>query len=317
MVSPICLSSPRLIDYRMKIMFIAKPDGELTQVDFWTFYKDVFTPHGDRYPHLPASEVIKNVNLVFPEAQAMVLQDPVQRFIVRGVARRVDTLAAERLKCRWDKGQCPAAVFPSITELFEHVLEHITGVDAPESPCLWATCSRSAMSKVNLRAHVLTHLSRKNLPERDPSQSDTITVSKGSALGYPTTSPTVRLPPPPRNTTVTYPIPVTEPTTVSLTALLCIRILFRNAFTTTEEAPRADEEHFGFPGVVEEPDESEDPAIETAEVKEREKEGSRKGRKAFVGVRKLMERVQIRDEPLMCWISEMLDAALTGDMLES
>ncbi len=77
-------------------MFIGKPDGELTQVDFWNLYKDVFAPHQDKYPLLVASDVIKNVNLVFPEAQAMVLQDPVQRFIVRGVDRRKDTLVAEK-----------------------------------------------------------------------------------------------------------------------------------------------------------------------------------------------------------------------------
>ena len=72
---------------RMRTMFVAKGDGIVTQVDFWNLYKDTFTPYIEKYPLLVASDVIKNVNAVFPAAQAMVLQDPVQRFVVQGVDR--------------------------------------------------------------------------------------------------------------------------------------------------------------------------------------------------------------------------------------
>ena len=47
-------------------------------------------------------------------------------------------------------------------------------------------------------------------------------------------------------------------------------------------------------------------------VGDSEKEGERRGRKAFVGVRQLMEEVQIKDETLMSWIAEMVDAGITG-----
>ena len=49
--------------------------------------------------------------------------------------------------------------------------------------------------------------------------------------------------------------PIADPPSSSLTALLCIRILFRAAFTSIEAAPRADADHFGFPGVIEEDEE--------------------------------------------------------------
>jgi len=45
-----------------------------------------------------------------------------------------------------------------------------------------------------------------------------------------------------------------------------------------------------------------------------EREGERRGRKAFVGVRQLMEGVRIRDEVLMGWIAEMVDAGISGTL---
>jgi chromatin structure-remodeling complex subunit RSC9 len=57
---------------------------------------------------------------------------------------------------------------------------------------------------------------------------------------------------------------------------------------------------------VEEVDEDEE------SVGDSEKEGERRGRKAFVGVRRLMEEVRIRDETLMSWIAEMGDAGIYG-----
>ncbi|KAK0505658.1 hypothetical protein EDD18DRAFT_1120172 [Armillaria luteobubalina] len=265
------LSEPERCYEWMKTMFIGKPDGELTQVDFWNLYKDVFAPHQDKYPLLVASDVIKNVNLVFLEAQAMVLQDPVQRFIVRGVDRRKDTL------------------------------------EGPDYPCLWSSCPNPPVPKASLRSHVLTHLSRKYTPERHPSQSDTITLSAGTTSPtYPAGNPIMRTPPPPRSTTINYRRPLVDPPSSSLTALLCIRILFRTSFASADEAPRIDEDHFGFPGIVEEVVEDiEDVVIANRASKDREKEGERRGRRAFINVRQLMEGVRIRDENLMGWITEM------------
>ncbi|KAG6841752.1 hypothetical protein C0991_007081 [Blastosporella zonata] len=293
----------------MKVMFVSKPDGEVTQVDFWNLYKDVFSPHAEQYPLLVASDVIKNVNSVFPEAQAMVLQGPVQRFIVRGVDRRKDTITNERFKCQWDRPICSAPIFSAPGELYDHILEHLTALEAPESSCLWSTCSRPAMSKPNLRSHILTHLSSQQLPTKHPSQSDTITLPSSDSP-YPIEDPTSRPPPPPHSTIISFQRPLVDPPSIALTALLCLRILFRTSFASVDVAPRVDADHFGFPGVVEDQDDQDVDADN--EIGDSEKEGERRGRKAFLSLQRLLEGVRIRDEALMGWIFEMLDAGTTG-----
>ncbi|KAF8078889.1 hypothetical protein FPV67DRAFT_1775985 [Lyophyllum atratum] len=292
----------------MKTMFVAKTDSELTQVDFWNLYKDVFSPHQEQYPLLVASDVIKNVNSVFPDAQAMVLQGPIQRFIVRGVDRRRDSIANERFKCKWDRSQCSAPIFSSAGELYEHLLEHLAKIEAPESPCLWSSCSRPAMPKPSLRSHILTHISSSQSTSKHPSQSDTITLPSQDSP-YPIDNPTNRPLPPPRSTVITYERPLVDPPSTALTALLCIRILFRMSFASADVAPRVDADHFGFPGIVEDRDDQDMEG--DIEIGDSEREGERRGRKAFIGVRRLMEGVRIRDEVLMGWITEMVDAGVS------
>lgn len=288
-------------------MFVPKADGELTQVDFWNLYKDAFSPYADQYQLLVASDVIKNVTNVFPQAQAMVLPGSVQRFVVRGVDRRKESAANERYRCQWDRSQCPSLPFASPAELYEHVLQHVASVDAPELPCLWSSCSVPPLSKHALSAHVLTHMSSTQL-QKHPSQSDTITLPSEN-YPYPTENPTNRPPPPPRSTTITYDLPIADPPSTSLTALLIIRILFRTSFASADAAPRVDLDHFGFPGIVEDttdgPGEDLDFVDGTANADERE--GERRGRRAFVGINKLLELVRIKDEALMGWVTEMTD----------
>ncbi|TFY76632.1 hypothetical protein EWM64_g7380 [Hericium alpestre] len=221
----------------MKTMFVADPKGELTQVDFWNLYKDVFVPFQDRYHLLVASDVIKNVTVVFPQAQAMVLPGPPQRFVVRGVDRRKEDTAKERFKCHWDRSQCSTPPFSSAGELYDHVLEHIKSIEDAEKECLWATCLRTPLPKANLRAHVLTHLPSAQPSAKHPSQSDTITLPS-EAYPYPNPDPTTRPPPPPPKTTLTYRKPVVDPPSSSLTALLCIRVLFRTACYQPLSLPR-------------------------------------------------------------------------------
>ncbi|KAM6498546.1 hypothetical protein JOM56_006494 [Amanita muscaria] len=293
----------------MKTMFVAKPDGVVTQVDFWNLYKDIFTPYIDKYPLLVASDVIKNVNAVFPSAQAMVLQDPVQRFVVQGVDRRKD-LVTERFRCLWDRSQCPAPPFASASELYDHVLQHLVDGDAQELPCLWGPCSKISPLRSDLQLHVLTHLSSTQLPAKHPSQSDTITLSAGDSH-FPIDTPTLRTPPPPRSTVITYEKPGSDPSSTSLTALLVLRLLFRTSFASSDAAPRADADHFGFPGMIEDTEEHESEDIRD-ETSEQEPESERRGRKAFVGIRHLLENVKIKDEALMGWVTEMIDAGGSG-----
>ncbi|KAH0838027.1 hypothetical protein J3R83DRAFT_6267 [Lanmaoa asiatica] len=141
----VCLSYILLTSrVRMKTMFIAEPDGELTQVDFWNLYKDAFTPHSEHFSVLVASDVIKNVNVVFPQAQAMVLPGPPQRFIVRGVSRRKETQASQRFKCQWDRSQCSATPSSSIGELYDHLIQHVNDLEASHPVCLWSHCAAAA-----------------------------------------------------------------------------------------------------------------------------------------------------------------------------
>ncbi|KAH9081709.1 hypothetical protein EDB83DRAFT_2214457 [Lactarius deliciosus] len=303
----IALPEPQRCYEWMKLMFVAKPEGELTQVDFWNLYKDVFVPFQDQFHLLVASDVIKNVNVVFPQAQAMVLPGPPQKFVVRGVDRRKDDRSNERFKCLWDRSGCDSSPCSSASELYEHVLGHISSVEEDGQSCLWATCSREPLSKSHLRAHVLTHLPSAQPLPKHPTQSDTITLPSPQH-SHPVPNPTTR-PLPPQKTTLSMKKPIADPPSSSLTALLCIRILFRTSFTSIEAAPRADADHFGFPGVIEE-DEGMN-VMEDGDLSDSEQEGQRRGRRAFVGVRKLLEGVQIRDEALMSWITEMIQATLS------
>ena len=291
-------------------MFVAKPEGEVTQVDFWNLYKDAFSSFSDQYQILVASDVIKNVTNVFPQAQPMVVAGPIQRFVVRGVDRRKDILTSDRYRCHWDRSQCPAQPFTSSGELYDHVLQHLSSMDSPEVPCLWSTCQRPAHSKLALTSHVLTHVSCTHPTTKHPTESDTITLPTASHP-FPTSDPTSRPPPPPRKTTISYEIPVLDPPSVSLTTLLIIRILFRTSFASADAAPRVDADHFGFPGVVEETEDAENTDLADRGAEGDEKEGERRGRKAFVGISKYLEGIRIRDEALMSWVTEMIDEGVT------
>ncbi|KZT75030.1 hypothetical protein DAEQUDRAFT_748168 [Daedalea quercina L-15889] len=296
----------------MRTMFVAKADGELTQVEFWNLYKDVFAPHAAQHPMLAASDVIKNVSMVFSPAQAMVIPGNPQRFIVHGVDRRKErSVVEQQFACLWNHSQCTAQTFGSTAELFEHIVhQHIDPQDGSEAACSWATCSHEPLPKAPLRGHVLTHLPDSQSPPKALGQTDNVSLPYESHP-HPIPNPTSRPPPPPRSAKLTYSRPVSDPPSTSLTALLCIRVLFRASFASSDAAPRADDDHFGFPGIVEETEDTEG-LLARAAGNEREREGERRGRKAFIGIRRMLENVRIKDEALMGWITEMVDAGITG-----
>ncbi|TFY75671.1 hypothetical protein EWM64_g8342 [Hericium alpestre] len=70
-----------------------------------------------------------------------------------------------------------------------------------------------------------------------------------------------------------------------------------------------DADHFGFPGIVEDEADAETLEAESKAIAA-EQEGERRGRKAFVGVRRLLEMVHIRQETLQGWVDEMVQATL-------
>ncbi|KAF6766656.1 hypothetical protein DFP72DRAFT_997716 [Ephemerocybe angulata] len=290
----------------MRLVLAARQDAEMTQVDIWTLYKETFTPYQEAIPLLGASDVIKYVTHVYPSAQAMVLQGPTQRFIVRGIERRQQVTASERFKCLWDRSACSEAAFSSPADLFDHLLEHLGSLQPPALPCLWSTCQHTCSELQHLRAHLLTHLPSSQPQARHPSQSETVTVAPGT-YDINTIPPTNRPVPPIRNATISYERPIVDPSSAALTALLIIRVLFRTAFASSEVAPKADADHFGFPGVVED---TSDPNEAAGTDPESDKEGERRGRKAFLGVRHMLQNVRLRDEALMSWVEEMVDATM-------
>ncbi len=116
-------------------MYMTAPDKEVTQVEFWTNYKEIFTPFQDRQPLLVASDVIKNVGSVYAQAQAMVLPGPPQRFVIRGISRSQTEVAEGYYKCQWDRGTCESTNFTNPDELNEHLksihLEPLTSAEPP------------------------------------------------------------------------------------------------------------------------------------------------------------------------------------------
>lgn len=287
-------------------MFVANPDAETTQVDLWNLYRTTFSVPGHA-AILQAQEVIKYASTVFSQATAMVLQGPQQRFVVRGIERAPEK--SERFKCRWR--QCEQDTpFISTADLYQHILEaHIDHQPASRISCSWGTCTITDLQKPVARGHVLTHVPVMQPPAKDPNQTNSITLPY-ARFPHPVQDPTTRPPPPPRNFQLLQKTPVEDPPSHALTALLCIRVLFRSSFASSDAAPRVDEDHFGFPGVVEDTRE-EDEEERHAET-EMEKEGGRRGRKAFLAIRHLLEEVRIRDPALMGWITEMIEAGLTG-----
>jgi len=297
---------------RMRLVLSPKNGSEMTQVDIWNMYKETFTPYQEPVALLGASDVIKYVTHVFPTAQAMVLQAP-QRFIVKGIERRQEIIPNERFKCRWDRSTCSTPAFTSPSELFEHIIEHLNALHNAPFECLWVNCTHKCNELQHLRTHLLTHMPTSQPLQAHPSQSDTITITPNT-YDITTAPPTHRPLPPPRNATLTFQRPVVDPSSAALTALLIIRVLFRTAFASSEAAPKADADHFGFPGIVE--DTSDPAGGDAGATTELDKEGERRGRRAFVGVRNMLANIRLKDDALMAWVTEMVDSTLPDLQLD-
>ena len=254
----------------------------------------------------------------------MVLQAPVQRFIIRGITKRTKLIVVERNVCRWGRSHCQAS-FETLDELRKHVQSHLDSLHLEESSsegtdcsCRWATCQHSASSLAVLVPHAWTHVPLKSSTtppaSSDPDKFPKITLASANEQ-YPISDATQRPPPPDPKTVVQYPSPSRDPSSGALTALLILRTLFRASFASSDAAPRVDAEHFGFPGVVEEEEQEASGASAVdanGDQLESDKEGERRGRRAFLGVRHLMESVRIKDPALMSWIYEMVDPGANG-----
>lgn len=280
------MMEPQRSEEWMSLMFTTSGEGEMTQVEFYTLYRDAFTGVGDDiHPILAAPDLIKALPRVFPNAGANVLPGPPPRFIVRGIERKKE----ERMLCRWNRGACNAPPFGSSSMLISHVLEHIA--TQSEGTCEWAACAHPA--EPSLEAHVRTHLPAE-LPPDTSSLGNAQIVTRIPASqnkGFGTT-------------TIYYPRSIADAPSTTLTALLCIRVLFHHAYAIVERAPRVDDDRFGFPGVIE-VDEEDEAAV--PDVVERE--GTRRGQRAFASVAGMLQNIVLKEEVLMGWVAEMINAA--------
>ena len=151
----------------MRMVFQRDPESEVTQMEFWTAYKEEFTQQSDGVALQPAGELIRGVSSVFPQAAAMVVppqNDKPQRFVIRGISikeRDIDLL--EPFRCHWST--CPAPETNSLEAQRSHAKMHVTF--AADGRCRWKRCNFDATSmgsasedeqKQALLAHVLTHL---------------------------------------------------------------------------------------------------------------------------------------------------------------
>lgn len=278
-------------------MFVGRLTGEVTQVDFWNLYKESFSAHSSIHPMLPAAEVIKNVTTVFPQAQAMVLPGAQPRFVIRGIDRKKAENKTPKYQCHWD--QCTASPPESSRGLHEHLLEHLTALDDGSLQCYWTSCPYSTVSRETFQRHLLTHVPLEGSSSIAP-QSDTFTFPSSDRELF------SRPPPAFRQSKIQFKKPKSEPTTNALTALLIIRLVFRISSATRDAVLRADEDHFGFPGIQQEEVIEKDATVDAEIV-----EGERRGRKAIAHIYPLLDQVKISDATLMGWILEMIDASLS------
>ena len=306
-------------------MFEYAPGSEQTQVTFWNLYKDTFSKYPE-YPMLSAADIIRNVTVHFPEANASVVHGASQRFVIQNLRRKRKLQPVGKLQCQWsrknDVEACQAEPFRSPEELTAHITS--THVEASNHPykCHWLTCtySPSPPSTFALSRHILTHIPSSNPPSKHRSQPAGITVSSETVaptvaadLFEPATN--LRPIPPPPSPVVTYTraIPSNSVPHISLLAIYTLRILFWSAFPTGDAAaaPVADEDRFGFPSLPSMREHSDrgissDEKLKKAEMGMDAKEAERRGRKTFRSARHLLEEVYISDEVIMGWVVDMI-----------
>lgn len=75
---------------RMHETFVYSSHSQLLQVTFWHAYRDFFQNPAAAEPMLSASEVIKNVTVAFPGAQARIWTDErgENKFVIAGMGFR-------------------------------------------------------------------------------------------------------------------------------------------------------------------------------------------------------------------------------------
>lgn len=123
---------------RVKTCYEEAPNEDITQVSVWQAYQNRFYPYSNApmcKPILQPAEMIKNVSVAYPAANAMVFDAPEgKRFTIRGVrprefARGLD--GVQGFGCKWTL--C-GTVGKGTKGLWEHILEAHLGVKRNPPP---------------------------------------------------------------------------------------------------------------------------------------------------------------------------------------
>lgn len=146
----------------MKTVFKGSPSKEVTQMEFWTTYKEEFGSE----PGIalqPAADLIRTVSQIFPGAAAMVIQGvngSPNRFIIRGIEVN-EREQLDPYRCLWQS--CPAPATKSDKAQQSHAKLHARF--ASDGTCRWLNCrfqvSNNGTNEATidiLMSHVLTHL---------------------------------------------------------------------------------------------------------------------------------------------------------------
>lgn len=246
------LEEPERSSQWLRCLFEEDAEAHITQIALWQAYQACFNPTiaETGVQLLPAADFIKNVSTTFAEkAAAQVQAGPVQKFIIKGIRRRlvpVDLKGEEYSKCLWHvpNGSTCSQFFMSTEEMYKHILQTHLGATPIDNgtfqntesnfTCLWDQCRRFAAAPATNLSQIAAHI-KVHLPPR-PS----VTKESAEHVGPP---PAKRLKPsyiisPPKQSFKWHNTAVDERNDaagIPLSAVLVLRNLARNLPKTEAE----------------------------------------------------------------------------------
>ncbi|PWZ03444.1 hypothetical protein BCV70DRAFT_197655 [Testicularia cyperi] len=158
----------------IKLVFRGDPHKEVTQMEFWTAYKEEFGQRPGAAMQ-PAAELIRTVSQIFPGSAAMVVpgeNGAPNRFIIRGIDLREKVAP---FQCCWST--CPSPETTDANAQRSHAETHVSFTN--DGKCRWMDCDfdatilhpessvgaeNASAIRATLYRHVLTHLRGVQIP---------------------------------------------------------------------------------------------------------------------------------------------------------
>lgn len=220
------MDEPERSNTWLKCVFEEHKDSEITQIALWQAYQTRFSPYSygavaNAPALLPAAEFIKNVSLIFENANAQVVNGQTSKFIIKGIRPRrtpVDITKKTYLRCHWQAPNTEkpcGEFFPTSKSLHFHILcshigiERIADADGNMTwdksdchtvnesiDCYWAKCQRFTTgnktcrlekTKGQLAKHIHVHLPGRADPK--PTSATAAAASTSASTSTSTTNP--------------------------------------------------------------------------------------------------------------------------------